>query len=136
MAGTSRLNQRARQRYRFDFRPDVFLLRLVPPVLALDFLLERLLALLPELFLGGTFFPSRLASDRPIAIACFRLVTFLPDPPLLNVPAFRFFIARPTLADAFFEYFRAIECFSRFKTKQAPRAAKGSIPLQPATADA
>src|SRR5215217_7685428 len=98
MARTSRLNQRARQRYSFDFRP--------------------------ELFLGGTFFPSRLASDRPIAIACFRLVTFLPDPPLLNVPAFRFFIARPTLADAFFEYFRAIECFSRFKTKQAPRAAK------------
>jgi hypothetical protein len=37
-----------------------------------------------------------------------RLVTFLPDRPLFNVPALRSFIARSTLADAFFEYFRAM----------------------------
>ena len=49
-----------------------------------------------------------LASERPIAIACLRLVTFLPKRPLFRVPALRFFIARPTLADAFFEYFRAM----------------------------
>jgi hypothetical protein len=42
-------------------------------------------------------------------IACFRLVTFLPERPLFSVPALRFLIARSTLADAFFEYFRAMD---------------------------
>jgi hypothetical protein len=56
----------------------------------------------------GTFAPAALASERPIAFACLRLLTFLPDRPLFKVPALRFFIARPTLADAFFEYFRAM----------------------------
>jgi hypothetical protein len=56
----------------------------------------------------GTFFPSALASDRPMAIACLRLLTLRPDRPLFRVPALRFFIARATLADAFFEYFRAM----------------------------
>ena len=56
----------------------------------------------------GTFAPAARASERPIAIACLRLLTFLPDRPLFRVPALRFFIARPTLADAFFEYFRAM----------------------------
>jgi hypothetical protein len=56
----------------------------------------------------GTFFPLALASDSPIAIACLRLVTFLPEPPLLNVPALRFFITRSTSLEAFFEYWRAI----------------------------
>jgi hypothetical protein len=56
----------------------------------------------------GTFFPSALASDKPMAIACLRLLTFLPDRPLFRVPALRFFIARATLADAFFEYLRAM----------------------------
>jgi hypothetical protein len=57
----------------------------------------------------GTFFPSALASESPIAIACLRLLTFRPERPLFKVPALRFFIARPTLADAFFEYFRAMK---------------------------
>jgi hypothetical protein len=56
----------------------------------------------------GTFLPSRLASERPIAIACLRLLTFRPERPLFSVPALRFFIARSTLADAFLEYFRAM----------------------------
>ena len=43
-----------------------------------------------------------------MAIACLRLFTFLPERPLFSVPALRFFIARPTLADAFLEYFRAM----------------------------
>jgi hypothetical protein len=55
----------------------------------------------------GTFLPSALAPERPIAIACLRLLTLRPDRPLFRVPALRFFIARPTLAEAFFEYFRA-----------------------------
>jgi hypothetical protein len=56
----------------------------------------------------GTFASAALASESPIAIACLRLLTFLPDRPLFKVPALRFFIARPTLADAVFEYFRAM----------------------------
>jgi hypothetical protein len=56
----------------------------------------------------GTFAPAALASERPIAMACLRLVTFRPERPLLSVPALRSFIARSTLADAFFEYFRAM----------------------------
>ena len=61
----------------------------------------------------GTFLPLALASDRPIAIACLRLVTFLPERPLRSVPALRFFITRSTSADAFFEYLRAMAFFLR-----------------------
>jgi hypothetical protein len=56
----------------------------------------------------GTLAPAALASERPIAIACLRLLTLRAERPLLSVPALRFFIARPTLADAFFEYLRAM----------------------------
>jgi hypothetical protein len=56
----------------------------------------------------GTFLPSARASERPIAIACLRLLTLRPERPLFKVPALRFFIARSTLADAFLEYFRAM----------------------------
>src|SRR5471030_2176635 len=59
-------------------------------------------------FFFGAFFPSARASESPIAIACLRLVTFLPERPLFNVPALRFFIARSTSADAPLEYFRAM----------------------------
>ena len=45
---------------------------------------------------GGTFFPSLRASDNPIAIACFRLVTFLPLRPLFSLPCFIAFISRST----------------------------------------
>jgi hypothetical protein len=57
---------------------------------------------------SGIFFPSALASDRPMAIACLRLLTLRPDWPLFSVPALRFLIARSTLADAFLEYWRAM----------------------------
>src|SRR3954467_5081743 len=83
--------------YLLDLRPDFFLL--------LFFFLELFFF---EPFFGGTFLPSARASERPIAIACLRLLTFLPERPLFKVPALRFFIARPTLADAFLEYFRAM----------------------------
>src|SRR5882757_3116556 len=56
----------------------------------------------------GTFLPSALASESPIAIACLRLVTFFFERPLFKVPALRFFITRSTSADAFLEYFRAM----------------------------
>jgi hypothetical protein len=57
-------------------------------------------------FFFGTLAPLLRASDRPIAIACLRLVTFLPERPLFSVPALRFFMARLTFLAAPFEYFR------------------------------
>jgi hypothetical protein len=47
-------------------------------------------------FFAGTFLPSLRASDNPIAIACFRLVTFFPLRPLFNLPCFIAFISRST----------------------------------------
>ena len=61
-----------------------------------------------SLLLRGTFLPFLRASERPMAIACFRLLTFLPLRPLLSVPFFRFRITRSTSFDAPFEYLRAI----------------------------
>jgi hypothetical protein len=40
-------------------------------------------------FFLGTLAPFRRASDKPIAIACLRLLTRLPLLPLVNVPFFR-----------------------------------------------
>jgi hypothetical protein len=60
-------------------------------------------------FFDGTFPPARLASDNPIAMACFLLVTFLPEEPLFSVPFFRSFIAFSTLSDAFFPYLVAMQ---------------------------
>ena len=56
-------------------------------------------------FLAGTFPPARRASDSPMAIACLRLFTVLPERPLLSVPRLRSRIARATFLDAFFAYF-------------------------------
>ena len=51
------------------------------------------------------FPPARRASLKPIAIACFRLVTFFPERPERSVPRFRSCIARSTLLWAFLPYF-------------------------------
>lgn len=59
------------------------------------------------LFLAGTFAPFFLASDKPMAIACLRLVTFLPLPDR-RVPFFLRFIALFTVSCAFFEYFAIV----------------------------
>jgi hypothetical protein len=53
----------------------------------------------------GTFPPSRRASLRPIAIACFRLVTLFPDRPDSSVPRLRSCRARSTLFCAVLPYF-------------------------------
>ena len=52
----------------------------------------------------GTLPPALRASERPIAIACFRLVTFFPERPLRSVPRFRSRIARATFCSAFRPY--------------------------------
>jgi len=49
-----------------------------------------------QLFFFGTFLPSLRASDSPIAIACFGLVTFFPLRPLFSRPRFISCISRST----------------------------------------
>lgn len=44
----------------------------------------------------GTFAPFLLASERPMATACFMLFTRLPPFPAFNLPFFNLCIARPT----------------------------------------
>lgn len=111
-----------------DFFPELFeecpfdVLRCEPEELPRDFeellreerrcepeeLLFFALLFLPEDFLrgeGGTFAPSRRASDRPIAIACLGLVTFLPLRPLLSLPRFISCISSRTFSCAFGPYF-------------------------------
>lgn len=61
-----------------------------------------------RLYREGTFAPDFRASERPIAIACLRLFTFLPDFPDLSFPCFISCIARPTLDEAFLPYFRVL----------------------------
>jgi hypothetical protein len=61
--------------------------------------------------LRGTFAPFSRASESPIAIACLRLFTVRPLPPLLSVPDFRLCIARFTLLLAAFPYLRRLELF-------------------------
>lgn len=54
----------------------------------------------------GTFAPDLRASDKPMAIACLRLFTFLPDFPDRSLPRFISCIARSTFEEAFLLYFR------------------------------
>lgn len=61
-----------------------------------------------ELFdLRGTFAPFSRASLSAIAIACFRLVTFLPEP-LFSVPFFLRRIVERTFFEAAFPYFAIV----------------------------
>lgn len=56
----------------------------------------------------GTLFPALRASDSPIAMACLRLFTVLPDLPLLSVPLLRFLIALSTFFAAALPYLLAM----------------------------
>src|SRR5205823_3699803 len=69
-----------------------------------------------RLDLRGTFLPFFRASDRPMAIACLRLLTFPPLPPLplFSVPFLRRLIALFTSLEALREYLRAICCLRRW----------------------
>jgi len=68
-------------------------------------------------FFFGTFPPARRASERPIAMACLRLVTFLPEPPERRVPRLRSYISRPA-ADRCF-HSRRISERSRWSVREA-----------------
>jgi hypothetical protein len=60
-------------------------------------------------FFDGTLPPSRRASESPMAMACLRLVTFLPEPPLFNFPRFISCMFSSTFSDAFFPYLLAMQ---------------------------
>src|SRR5262245_19134626 len=64
----------------------------------------------------GTLPPSRRASASPIAIACLRLVTFLPLRPLFRVPRLRSCIARSTFLAALRPYFATTVLLSGWQT--------------------
>jgi hypothetical protein len=65
-------------------------------------------------FFAGPFAPDLRASDKPIAIACFRLVTFFPLRPDLSFPFFMAFISRSTDEEALGLYFLALDFFAAF----------------------
>ena len=71
-------------------------------------------------FFFGTFLPDRRASDKPMAIACLRLFTVLPERPLFKVPRLRSCIVFFTLALAPLLYFFAIR-FSNVSCGAASR---------------
>jgi hypothetical protein len=60
------------------------------------------------LFFRGTLAPAPRASDRPIAIACLRLLTRLPERPLRSAPRFSSCIALRTFLPLALPYLRAI----------------------------
>ena len=68
----------------------------------------RLLVLRRRRLRFGTFAPERRASERPIAIACLRLVTLRPERPLRSVPRLRSRMTFSTFFDAFLLYFLAM----------------------------
>lgn len=70
-------------------------------------------------FFAGTFAPFFRASDKPIAIACFRLVTFFPDRPDVNDPFFFLRIALATVLCAFLEYFAIAFYLTSTKSKKS-----------------
>ena len=88
------------ERFRDDFLRELFRELLRDELLRDDFFRE-------EVF-RGTFAPFFRASDNPIAIACLRLFTRPPLPPLplFSVPFFLRRIALPTLLLAARPYFR------------------------------
>jgi len=85
---------RVNQARRLLLRPVLLLRPRLLERLALLRRLEELRLLLPVA--DGTLAPFARASESPIAIACFRLVTRLPLRPLRSVPCFRSLIARST----------------------------------------
>lgn len=97
-----------------DYNCDLF----IPKPFDLDELIQGINSLLPAneslalaYFFVGTFAPSFFASDKPMAIACFFEVTFLPVP-VFSVPSFFSCMAFSTFSPAFAEYFAIIVILS------------------------
>jgi hypothetical protein len=73
-----------------------------------------------RLLFFGTFLPFERASESPMAIACFLLLTVLPLLPLLSVPALRRSIAFLTSLDADLEYLGIVSLLVRAKRCSTP----------------
>jgi hypothetical protein len=84
--------------------------------LAADFVLPPLPDFEAAFF--GTLAPFSLASDKPIAIACLREVTFFPLRPLLSSPFFISCMALSTFLPAPFEYLAILIVFGVYQKKQ------------------
>ena len=61
---------------------------------------------------AGTLAPFSLASDNPMAMACLRLITFLPLLPLRKVP---FFLRRMALSTVFCDFIEYLAITVLFK---------------------
>ena len=87
-----------------------------------DLVAALLVAVLEALFLAGTLAPRSRASERPMAIACLRDVTFFPLRPLFSSPRFISCMAFSTFLLAPFEYLAIVEhLMVRNKTQALPR---------------
>jgi hypothetical protein len=95
--------------FRADLRGDLLADLFV--VLRDDFFADFPVDFFADFF--GTLPPARRASDKPIAMACLRLVTFFPDPPLRSVPSLRSCIAFRTFACAFLPYLAMVASLVR-----------------------
>ena len=102
-----RFDRRSAQAARRRVRRFVRRLR-VRCLAVLRLLAVRLRRLVERFLRGGTFDPSLRASESPMAIACLRLVTFMPERPLRSMPRLRSRMVRATFFDAFLLYFLAI----------------------------
>ena len=109
-------NQR-RDDFRAVFLVDLDVPRFVAPLFAAgrpiffaDFFAVFFAVFLADFFADflGTLPPACRASDKPIATAWLRLVTFLPLRPLRKVPSFISCMARFTFACAFLPYFAIV----------------------------
>jgi hypothetical protein len=90
-----------------DFFAELFFFEELRVLLRCDpdeLLFDELLFFAADFFLG-TFPPALRASESPMAIACFRLVTFFPLRPLFSLPCFIARISSPTFFCAFAPYF-------------------------------
>src|SRR5207248_3123742 len=70
-----------------------------------------------QLFFFGTLAPFLRACDRPIAMACLRLLTFVPDLPLLSLPRLYSCIVFSTFLLAALPYFRAMRTLLQNKVR-------------------
>ena len=91
-----------------------------------DFLVD---AFLDEDFFAGTFAPALRASDSPMAIACLRLVTFLPDLPLFKVPCLRSRMTFLTLDCAFLPYLGIVLSLRVFSKPRPDDTFRATSPL-------
>ena len=97
-------------------------LRLAPVLFLAAFFFEAVLFFgaaffFAALFFFGTLAPSLRASDSPIAIACFRLVTLRPLL-LLRVPRFFSRMTSSTFSPARLEYFAISKFFKRLTNRR------------------